>query len=111
MFSTVNKAFELARRNRKNNQLIAESVLDVDEVIPGSDDEIDDMIDTDSVPDEAYKKLDAELEKLISDPKYDDTEAEEMADGDDDDFDEDDVDEEALEVALTECVNAMPDEA
>ena len=41
---------------------------------------------------------------------YDDTEAEEMADGDDDDFDEDDISDEDLEVAISECVSAMPDE-
>ena len=110
MFSSVNKAYEQARRDRKNDKFIGESVMDVDEVLPGSDDEIDDMIDTDSVPDEAYKKLDAELDRLVSDPNYDDTEAEEMADGDDE-FDEDDIDDADLEAVIDECVAAMPDEA
>ena len=110
MFASVNKKYEQARRDKKNDEFIAESVMDVGEVSPGSDEEMDDVVDTDSVPDEAYKKLDAELDKLVSDPNYDDTEAEEMADGDDDDFDDDDISDEDLEVAISECVNAMPDE-
>jgi len=109
MFRSVNDAYERARRNRANDRFIVESVMDVDEVLPGSDEETDDLIDTDSVPEDAYKKLDAELDKLVSDPNYDDTEAEEMADGDDD-FDEDDIDDADLDAVIDEAVEAMPDE-
>ena len=92
MFGAINNEFNRKKRALSNDELIAESVLSVDEVIPGSEDEIDDQIDVDSVPDEVYRKIDSELDKIIDDPNYDDTEAEELLDGDDEDISDEDLD-------------------
>ena len=89
LFGSINSQYEAAKRDRAENVFILESVLGVDEVLPGSDDEMADVVDVDSVPDSAYKKVDAMLDKLVDDPDYDDTEAEELAD---DDVDEGEID-------------------
>lgn len=102
MFSSVTKAYNAARKKWADNKFIVEAVVDVDEVLPGSDEEIDDQIDTDSVPDEAYRKIDAELDKLVSSPDYDDTEIEEMSD-DDDEYDESEVDDAELDAIVDEA--------
>ena len=91
MFKSINDEFNRVKRDRAANRFIVESVLGVDEVIPGSEDEIDDIVDIDSVPEEAYKKLDAELDKIVDDPNYDDVEAEELYDDDDDDISDDEI--------------------
>ena len=104
MFKTINAAYNARKRNLEENELISESVLGVEEVIPGSDEELDSVVDTDSVPDSVYNKVDAELDKLVSDPEYDDTEAEELVDDDDlDDY----VDDNELDAVIDEaCTQA-----
>lgn len=100
MFAAINEQFTRAKRQASEDEFIVESVLDVEEVLPGSEDELDDQVDVDSVPDEVYNKVDAELEKIVSAPDYDDTEAEEMID------DEDITDEDLAEIdaVITEAV-------
>ena len=84
MFEAINEQFSRQKRAATEDEFIAESVLDVDEVLPGSEDEMDDQVDSDSVPDDVINKIDAELEKMVSAPDYVDTEAEELVDDDDD---------------------------
>lgn len=101
--STLNRRFDANRRWAHGRSTILESVLGIDEVLPGSDDELEDAVDVDSVPEDAYKKLDAALDKIVEDPDYDDTEAEELAE---DDFDEDEVDDAELDAIVDEAVSA-----
>ena len=101
--STLNRRFDANRRWTHGRSTILESVLGIDEVLPGSDDEMEDTVDVDSVPEDAYKKLDAALDKIVEDPDYDDTEAEELAE---DDFDEDEVDDDELDAIVDEAVSA-----
>lgn len=105
MFAAINEQFTRAKRQASEDEFIVESVLDVEEVLPGSEDELDDQVDVDSVPDEVYNKVDAELEKIVSAPDYDDTEAEEMID------DEDITDEDLAEIdaVITEACNCWYD--
>ena len=103
MFKTVNKLFNSAKLSMKSRQTILEGALDIDEILPGSDEDLEDNVDVDSVPEDAYKKLDAELDKIVDDPNYDDTEAEEMAD---EDFDEDSVSDEDLDAIIDETCGA-----
>lgn len=102
MFRSINEEFERAKNARTSRRFIQESVLEVEEVIPGSDDDINDAVDADSVPDEAYRKVDAALDQLISSPDYDDTEVEEMVDADDDD-----IDDSELEAIIDEACNSV----
>lgn len=106
MFAAINEQFTRAKRQASEDEFIVESVLDVEEVLPGSEDELDDQVDVDSVPDEVYNKVDAELEKIVSAPDYDDTEAEEMID------DEDITDEDLAEIdaVITEACNCWTDD-
>lgn len=83
MFKSINEQYRREKKRLAENAFILESVLDVEEVIPGSDEELDSVVDTDSVPDEAYRKVDDVLERIVTAPDYDDTEAEEMVDDDD----------------------------
>lgn len=103
MFKSVNNLFNAKKLAAKSRQTILEGALDIDELLPGSDEELEDSVDVDSVPDDAYKRLDAELDKIVSDPDYDDTEAEEMAD---DDFDEDSVSDDDLDAIIDETCGA-----
>ncbi len=100
MFNTINRKINAAKRAKKDREFILEAALEIDDVIPGSDAELEDAIDVDSVPDEAYKKADEALEKIVSDPNYDDTEADELAD---DDYDEGEVSDDELDALITEC--------
>lgn len=102
LFGSINSQYEAAKRDRAENAFILESVLGVDEVLPGSDDEMADVVDVDSVPDSAYKKVDAMLDKLVDDPDYDDTEAEELAD---DDVDEGEIDDSEFNAIMDEACN------
>lgn len=106
MFSAINKAFNREKRAIRDHALIMESVFDVEEVIPGSDAEMDDIIDTESVPDDVYRKVDAMLDKVVADPNYDDTEVEEIVD---DDVDESEISDEDLNAIVDEafCNPAM----
>lgn len=103
MFNTINSKFRAEKLALKDRKTILEAVLDVEEVLPGSEEEVEDSIDIDSVPDDAYKRLDAELDKIVSSPDYDDTEVEEMAD---EDFDEDDIDDDELDAIVNETCGA-----
>lgn len=107
MFSTINKELTRKRNNLKAREFITESVLGVDEVLPGSEEEFDDIVDVDSVPDEVYKKIDDALEKIVSDPNYDDTEADELLD---DDIDDDDIDDATINAIIDEAANAWYDD-
>ena len=53
MFASLNKQFTAMKRAAADRSFIVESVLGVDEVLPGSDEEIGDQIDVDSVPEDA----------------------------------------------------------
>lgn len=103
MFSAINEQFTREKKKRTDDDLIAESVLEVEEVLPGSDEELDDTVDPDSVPEDVYKRLDAELDKIVSDPNYDDDEVEEMIDGDDE------ISDEEIDAVITEACNCWKD--
>lgn len=104
MFPTINAEYRAAKRADADNSLILESVLDVDETLPGSDEEMESIVDPDSVPDDVYAKIDKELDKIVEDPNYDDTEAEEMLD---DDFDADDISDAEIDAIMDEAVAMM----
>jgi len=104
LFPTINAEYRAAKRADADNSLILESVLDVDETLPGSDEEMESIVDPDSVPDDVYAKIDKELDKIVEDPSYDDTEAEEMLD---DDFDVDDISDAEIDAIMDEAVAMM----
>lgn len=101
MFAAINAQFNAQKSQAKDDQFIMESVLDVEEVLPGSEEEIDDEIDVDSVPNDVYQKVDKALDDMISSGEYDDTEAEELVDDDDLDDMEDSPE---IEAIITEAV-------
>ena len=103
MFGEINRRFNKAKRDAEENRFIIESTLEVEEVLPGSEDEFDDEVDVDSVPEDVYKEIDKKLDELISKGDYDDEEIEEMVD-EDDDLDDDDFDIKVEEV-VNEAVN------
>ena len=103
MFGEINRRFNKAKKNEEENRFIIESTLEVEEVLPGSEDEFDDEVDVDSVPEDVYKEIDKKLDELISKGDYDDEEIEEMVD-EDDDLDDDDFDIKVEEV-IDEAVN------
>lgn len=107
MLSGVNAQYRNKLANTKNNAFIVESVLDVDEVMPGSDEELDDLIDVESIPPEVYEKVDQALDKLIGDDGIDDDEIEELID-DDDDLDDEAFEE--LDAVINEASNAWYDD-
>lgn len=90
MLESVNRRFMGERRRKTDNDFILEAALDVEEVIPGSDDEVNDIVDPDSVPDDVYKKIDKALDDIIDKDDYDDADAAELVDDDVDDDDESD---------------------
>lgn len=102
MLNGINRQFNAAKKTAAEDQFIAESVLAVDEVIPGSEEEFDDLVDVDSVPDDVYKKVDKALDDLIGDENYDDTEVEELVD-------DDDIGDEELDAVIDEACNAWYD--
>ena len=104
MFKSINEAFNKRKADILSRERLLESVLEVEEVMPGSEDEMDDVVDADSVPDDVYKKLDAELDKIVDDPNYDDSEIEEMID------DDDEVSDEEIEAIMDEACNAWRDD-
>ena len=104
MFPTINAEYLAAKRADAENRFILESVLDVDETLPGSDEEMESIVDPDSVPDDVYAKIDKELDKIVEDPDYDDTEAEEMLD---DDFDVDDISDAEIDAIMDEAITMM----
>lgn len=103
MFNTINRRFRAEKLSLKDRHTILEGVLGVEEVLPGSDEEMENNVDVDSVPEDAYKKLDAALDKIVEDPNYDDSEADELAS---DDFDEDEVSDEELDAIIDETCSS-----
>lgn len=81
MFDTVNEAFAREKRRIHDDDLIVESVLGTTDVMEESDDEMEDVVDVDSIPSDVYQKVDAELDRIVSSGEYDDTSVEEMVDG------------------------------
>ena len=103
MFGTINEAFNREKRREHDELLIVESVLGTEEVVPGSEEEFEDVVDVDSVPEEVYKKVDAELDRIVGDPNYDDTDAEELVD------DDDDIDDSEINAVIDEAACNMAD--
>lgn len=103
MFDSINAAFNHAKDDIAEHNFIVESVLDVEEVLPGSEEEMDDEVDVDSVPDDVYAKIDKVIDKYVSSDKYDDTEAEELVD--DDDYEDVDVSDEEINAIVSEAVS------
>lgn len=103
MFDSINAAFNRAKNDIAEHNFIVESVLDVEEVLPGSEEEMDDEVDVDSVPDDVYAKIDKVIDKYVSSNKYDDTEAEELVD--DDDYEDVDVSDEEINAIVSEAVS------
>ena len=103
MFDSINAAFNRAKNDIAEHNFIVESVLDVEEVLPGSEEEMDDEVDVDSVPDDVYAKIDKVIDKYVSSDKYDDTEAEELVD--DDDYEDVDVSDDEINAIVSEAVS------
>lgn len=103
MFDSINAAFNRAKNDIAEHNFIVESVLDVEEVLPGSEEEMDDEVDVDSVPDDVYAKIDKVIDKYVASDKYDDTEAEELVD--DDDYEDVDVSDEEINAIVSEAVS------
>ena len=82
MFNTINSMYASKKRSILEDAFIVESVLGDNAELDLESEDFDDFIDTESIPDDVYKKLDSALDKIVSDPNYDDTEVEEMADDD-----------------------------
>lgn len=92
MLGDINKAFDKKKADAANDQFITESVLEDDLL-----DDLEDGVDSDSIPDEVMKRVDSELDKIIGDTgDLDDDEIEEMVD-------DEDIDDEEIEIALTEA--------
>ena len=106
MLEAINKQYNNEKKNASEERFIAESVLEVEDIVPGSEEEMDDVVDVDSVPDDVYAKVDQALDKLISDKDYDDVEADELLD---DDMDEDEVSDADLEAIMDEAVGEIHD--
>ena len=104
MFPTINAEYTAAKRADADNALILESVLGEDETLPGSDEEFEEIVDPDSVPADVYARIDKELDRIVGDPSYDDTEAEEMLD---DDFDVDDISDAEIDAIMDEAITRM----
>lgn len=103
MFDSINAAFNGAKNDIAEHNFIVESVLDVEEVLPGSEEEMDDEVDVDSVPDDVYAKIDKVIDKYVTSDKYDDTEAEEYVD--EDDYEDVDIPDEEINAIVTEAVS------
>ena len=102
MFESINEAYKKAKHELEDNQFILESVLGVEEVIPGSEEEMDDTVDVDSVPADVYKKIDQSIDNMINNGEYDDTEIDEMVD--------DDIDDEEIDIVITEAAGSWLNE-
>ena len=87
MFEGISREYNQKNADQYNERLILESVVEDDEIDLLDTISADDEVDTDSVPSDAYKRLDKVLDSIVSSEKYDDTEIEELID-DDDDLDE-----------------------
>lgn len=111
MFSEINKKIHAEKAHASELRFIMEASMEIEDVLPGSDQEIEDVIDVDSVPDNAMSELDKVLDKIVDDPNYDDTEISDMINGDDDgDESGVDISEDEIEAALNEAVVAWTDD-
>lgn len=113
MLGDINQKFNEEKRRAAEDQFIGEAAMEVEEVIPGSEEEIDEVIDADSVPDETYKKVDKALDDLLSKEGYDDTEVEELVDGEGEtaEVDENEITDEELDRIVNEaCDNCGSEE-
>ena len=97
MLSDINRAYLAEQRFRREEQNLIESAIE-DEIEEMLDDE---DVDSESVPAQAYSKVDALLDKIVTAKDYDDTEAEELVD---DDFDEEEIDDATFEALMSESV-------
>ena len=107
MFKHINEEYNARKKANAERRMILEATMDVEEVIPGSEEDMENIVDADSVPHDVYKKIDAELNKIINDPDYDDDDAESMVDGDEDDIGDDEesiVDDDVLSALMNEAV-------
>lgn len=87
MFEGISREFNQKNSDQYNERLILESVVEDDEIDLLDAISADDEVDTDSIPSDAYNRLDKVLDSIVSSEKYDDTEIEELID-DDDELDE-----------------------
>lgn len=87
MFEGISREFNQKNSDQYNERLILESVVEDDEIDLLDTISADDEVDTDSIPSDAYNRLDKVLDSIVSSEKYDDTEIEELID-DDDELDE-----------------------
>ena len=101
MLQGVNNAFNSAKRAAREDQFILESVLGEDDILNEMDDDMDDIVDVDSVPNEVMSKVDAALDKIIGNG-IDDEEIDEM-------LDDDIEDEDSIDIAITEACGAWYD--
>lgn len=102
MLQGVNNAFNSAKRAAREDQFILESVLGEDDILNEMDDDMDDIVDVDSVPSEVMSKVDAALDKIIGNG-IDDEEIDEM-------LDDDIEDEDSIDIAITEACGAWYDD-
>lgn len=102
MLQGVNNAFNSAKRAAREDQFILESVLGEDDILNEMDDDMDDIVDVDSVPNEVMSKVDAALDKIIGNG-IDDEEIDEM-------LDDDIEDENSIDIAITEACGAWYDD-
>lgn len=103
MLQGVNNAFNSGKRTAREDQFILESVLgNDDDILNEMDDEdMDDVVDADSIPPEVMNKVDAALDKIIGNG-IDDEEIDEMLDDDNDD--------DAIDIAITEACGPWYDD-
>lgn len=87
MFEGISREYNQKNSDQYNERLILESVVEDDEIDLLDTISADDEVDTDSIPSDAYNRLDKVLDSIVSSEKYDDTEIEELID-DDDELDE-----------------------
>ena len=102
MLQGVNNAFNSAKRAAREDQFILESVLGEDDILNEMDDDMDDIVDVESVPSEVMSKVDAALDKIIGNG-IDDEEIDEM-------LDDDIEDEDSIDIAITEACGAWYDD-
>ena len=102
MLQGVNNAFNSAKRAAREDKFILESVLGEDDILNEMDDDMDDIVDVDSVPTEVMSKVDAALDKIIGNG-IDDEEIDEM-------LDDDIEDEDSIDIAITEACGAWYDD-
>ena len=99
MLGDLNKAFDSAKANIKNNQFIVESVTDDDAMV---EEMVEEDVDSDSIPDDVYAKIDKAIDGVIGKDDDDYEDAEDL-------LDDDDIDDEEIDIAIDEAANAWYD--